>query len=118
MRKKQKNSGFNDFGMPKLNMPFIPNLADFINEGQSGLNPLESGVRRVTKATSMGFDYDERESTKNIRKKRRDDLFDRGQRLNSGEAPLSDFEIYQYDRGVDYMGGQNRPPRNQRFGLF
>ena len=99
-------------------MPFIPNLSDYINAGQSGVNPLASGVKKVAKATSFDFHYDERESTKNQRKRRRADLFERGQRLNSGEAPLSDIETYQYSHGSDYLGGKNRPERNHGFGLF
>jgi hypothetical protein len=118
MRKKSKKTNYDNFGLPSLDMPDIPNLAYFINQGQSDAFPLSSGIQNVAKATSMGFDYNEREDTKNIRKRRRRNLFERGQRLNSGEAPLSDYEIYQYQNNNDRLGGKNRPERTQSFGLF
>ena len=112
MKKKNNfSSGFDNFGMPKINMPYIPDLSYYINEGQSSVNPLESGVNKVAKATSFGFGFDEPP----IKNKRRSDTFERGQRLNSGEAPLSDYELYQYRNDSDYKGGKNKPPRT---GLF
>lgn len=113
MKKKTNSSNYDNWGMPKINMPYIPDLSSFINEGQSSVNPLESGVRKVTNTTSFGFDnYDK---APKFQKKRRSDTFERGLRLNSGEAPLSDYELYQYQNDSDYQGGKNKPPKT---GLF
>jgi len=111
MRKKTNSSSYNsdydNFGIPKMGMPFIPDLGSFINPKTSKKSDLESGVKRVTNAVSFGFDVDERESTKPQRNRRKANLFERGRRLNNGEAPIDEFEAYQFGNQRDYFGGNN-----------
>lgn len=105
--KKKSGRNYDNFGMPELNMPFIPDLSEFINPKMPKRNNLESGVDRVVNATKLNYDYDERKSSRPQRLRRKANLFERGERLKNGEAPLNEYEAYQFNNQRDYFGGNN-----------
>jgi hypothetical protein len=107
MKKKIKKSNYDGLGFPELNMPFVPDLGEFINPKIHKNGNLASGINRVTNAFSFGFNPDRVPPDRPQRIRRKKNLFERGRRLDKGEAPLNEYEEYQYRNRSDYQGGNN-----------